>query len=99
MIPNRYGRGLKKPRPKHRPASPTPAELVTWRERLDFDHAEAAALIYYGFRAWDQWERGTRIMHPALYELFAYKAGKLAKRREAAAIQDRERPALLRAAV
>lgn len=60
---------------------PTPDQIKRERERYGFTQAEAAALIYKKWRAWDRYEKGLRKMDPAFWELWQIKA-KIAKLEE-----------------
>lgn len=53
--------------------APTPIVIRKARVHADLNYAQAAAPLYYGYRAWMQWEAGTRTMHPALWELWNLK--------------------------
>lgn len=57
---------------------PTPEQIARARERMKMTQAEASALIYKQWRAWDRWEKGTRKMDRAYWELWQLKA-KIAK--------------------
>jgi DNA-binding XRE family transcriptional regulator len=56
------------------PESPTPDAIREARNAKDLTQTEAAALVYSTLRAWQQWEDGTRKMHPAMFELFTIKS-------------------------
>lgn len=56
-------------------ANPTPSEIRELRERLGMTQTEAAALVYFSMRAWQEWEAGERRMLPAVWELFRIKTG------------------------
>jgi len=66
--------------------SPTPTQVKALRERVQGDldtgitaaQDHCAALVHTSRRAWQQWERGDRRMHPAFWELALTKSGKLA---------------------
>ena len=49
--------------------SPTPQEIKAWRESAGLTQAQAAALIGYTARAWENWEQGIRPMRPVLFNL------------------------------
>lgn len=68
--PNRPPRGPE--------ANPSPEAIREAREALGLTQTEAAALIYSGLRAWQEWEAGARRMHPAMWELWRMKAAALA---------------------
>lgn len=63
--------------------TPTPQEVKSARQALQArlglnitktqDHC--AGLVHTSRRAWQQWERGDRRMHPAFWELFRIKSG------------------------
>lgn len=59
-------------------ANPTPAEISAAREFVGLTQQEAAELLHISLRAWQRYEAGERRMHPALWELFRLKTGKLA---------------------
>lgn len=52
-------------------ANPTPAQVLAARGKMTQE--EAAALIYATRRSWQDWELGSRRMHPGLFELFNIK--------------------------
>jgi putative transcriptional regulator len=54
-------------------ANPTPEAIRAARAAAGLTQTEAAALIYSGLRAWQEWEAGARRMHPALWELWNLK--------------------------
>lgn len=64
---------------------PTPAQVKSAREalqsRLGLGITEAqdhcAGLVWTSRRAWQQWERGDRRMHPAFWELFRRKVAEI----------------------
>ena len=55
--------------------TPTAAEVLAARGPLTQE--KAAALIYTSGRRWRSYESGESRMHPAAYELFNIKKGKL----------------------
>jgi DNA (cytosine-5)-methyltransferase 1 len=55
--------------------NPSPEEVKAARAAAGLTQAEAAAVIYCGWRAWQEWEAGNRKMHPAFWELWALKVG------------------------
>jgi DNA-binding transcriptional regulator YiaG len=57
-----------------RPAPPPPLEIRLNRERAKLTQTAAAAVIYATLRTWQDWEAGKRRMHPALWELWRFKA-------------------------
>lgn len=59
--------------------SPSPDEVKAARQRAGLTQAAAAALIYCGWRAWQEWEAGNRRMHPAYWELWALKVNSTAE--------------------
>jgi len=69
-MPNHPNRG-----PKGPAANPTPADIRKARESACLTQTAAAELVYAGLRGWQEWEAGTRRMHPGLWELFIIKAG------------------------
>ena len=48
---------------------PVPSEIKAWRESAGLTQAQAAALIGYTARAWENWEQGIRPMRPVLFDL------------------------------
>ena len=56
--------------------NPTPEEIKAARLRLGYTQAQAASVIYCGYRAWAEWEGSNRKMHPGLWELFNIKTGR-----------------------
>lgn len=65
--PNRSRRG-------NPAANPSPAEIRAARQATGLTQTQAARLIYATLRAWQEWEAGNRSMHPAMWELWRYKA-------------------------
>lgn len=65
--------------------SPTPAQIKAAREavqkanQLGITAAQGfcAALVHSSFRGWQQWERGERGMHAAIWELAGIKLAAL----------------------
>ena len=57
--------------------NPDPAEIRAAREAAELSQTAAAELIYSTLRTWQQWEAGDRRMHPALWELWNIKIGKI----------------------
>lgn len=64
--PNRSPQGLS--------SNPSPADILAAREAAGLTQTAAAELVYAGLRGWQEWEAGTRRMHPGLWELFVIKA-------------------------
>lgn len=58
-------------------ANPSPEAIREAREAAGLTQTEAAALIYSGLRAWQEWEAGARRMHPAMWELWRMKVALL----------------------
>jgi putative transcriptional regulator len=56
-------------------SNPAPFEIKLAREAAGLTQTQAARLIYSGLRTWQQWEAGTRRMHPAMIEIFRLKVG------------------------
>lgn len=71
-MPNHPNRG-----PKGPSANPAPAEIRAAREAAELSQAAAGALVHTTVRTWQQWEAGDRRMHPAFWELFRIKSGKM----------------------
>lgn len=57
--------------------TPTPEQVRELRSRLKLTQTEAAAVVYFSMRAWQEWEAGERRMLPAVWELFRAKTGTL----------------------
>jgi len=55
----------------------TPEEIRAAREAAGLTQTDATALIFSSVRAWQQWERGDRRMHPAFFDLFTRKVKEL----------------------
>ncbi len=53
-----------------RAKAPTPEQIKAAREKAGLTQKDAADLIGYTRRAWQQWEAGDRGMRRALFELF-----------------------------
>lgn len=53
--------------------APRPEEIRAVREKSGLTQEEAAALIGYTRRAWQEWEAGTRGMRRALFDLFVQR--------------------------
>jgi DNA-binding transcriptional regulator YiaG len=53
-----------------------PDQIRAARERAGLTQAQAAALIGYTRRAWQEWEAGTRGMRRALFDLFLQRIPK-----------------------
>ncbi len=61
-------------RGKSNPASnPSPEQIRAAREQANLTQTAAAAVIYCSLTGWQQWDAGTRRMHPAFWELFNIK--------------------------
>jgi len=66
-------------------SQPTPAQVIALRESIQSREGlgitaaqdYCAAMLYTSRRAWQQWERGERKMHPAFWELARIKAGQI----------------------
>ncbi|WP_369334006.1 helix-turn-helix domain-containing protein [Acetobacter sacchari] len=54
---------------------PTPDQIRDTRVAAGLTQEDAAALIHSQRRTWQNWELGTRVMHPGLWELFCIKVG------------------------
>lgn len=62
-------------------SSPSPAEVMALREAVQTRDGigitaaqdACAAMLHTSRRAWQQWERGERNMHPAFWELAQIK--------------------------
>ena len=53
--------------------SPTPAQVRAWRDSAHLTQQQAAELLHTSLSAYQQWEYGTRPMHPAFWELARIK--------------------------
>lgn len=62
-------------RNKSNRANPLPADIVKTRADLGLTQDQSAKLLYTHCVTWQQWEYGTRRMHPAFWELFRIKTG------------------------
>lgn len=58
--------------------NPDPEEIRALRESAELTQTEAARLVWGTLRAWQDWEGGQRRMHPAIWELFRIKVGRVA---------------------
>jgi DNA-binding transcriptional regulator YiaG len=56
-------------------ANPDPAVIRDARKAAGLTQTQAGALIYCTLRAWQQWEDGSRRMHPAFWDLWRRKLG------------------------
>lgn len=62
-------------------SNPTTTEVIALREKLQGENNlgitaaqdKCAELLHTSRRAWQQWERGDRKMHPAFWELINLK--------------------------
>jgi len=57
--------------------SPSPSDVRAARLAEGLTLAAASALIHSRWRSWQNWEAGTRRMHPAMWELFLIKTHRL----------------------
>lgn len=57
--------------------SPTPEQIKQGRAAAKLTQAQAAEKVNSTLRAWQHWERGDRVMHPAFWELFLIKSGQI----------------------
>lgn len=53
--------------------NPTPEEIKAARLAAGLSQLAAARRVYCGETTWQNWELGTRKMHPAFWELFNMK--------------------------
>jgi DNA-binding transcriptional regulator YiaG len=53
-----------------RPKAPSPEEIKAARQKAGLTQSDAAALIGYTTRAWQDWEAGKRGMRRVLFSLF-----------------------------
>lgn len=53
--------------------SPSPVAIKLMREANLLTQSEAARVVGSKLRTWQQWEAGSRKMHPGLWELFNIK--------------------------
>ena len=56
--------------------SPQPSDVRAAREAAGLTQTEAAELIHCDRGTWAKWEGGTRLMHPAFWELFRIKTAR-----------------------
>lgn len=56
-------------------SNPTPQAILEARQAAGLTQTQAATLIHASLRGWQEWEAGTRRMHPAMFELFRIKTG------------------------
>lgn len=61
----------------HMAANPTPEAIRAARDALGLSQTDAASIIYSSMRAWQEWEAGTRRMHPAMWELWMLKTERM----------------------
>jgi len=62
--------------------SPSPQEIIEFREAIQAQDGigitaaqdRCAEMLHTSRRAWQQWERGERKMHPAFWELANHKS-------------------------
>ena len=59
------------------PLNPTPEEIARTRKGAGLTQTEAARMVHAALVSWQQWEAGTRKMHPAFWELFQVKVDAL----------------------
>lgn len=59
-------------------STPTPREVTAVRVAAGLSTAQSAALLFTSYRAFLQWERGDRKIHPAFFELLKIKIERLA---------------------
>ena len=50
-----------------KPQNPKPEELINLRECHRLTQRRAARLVFSSLRAWQYWERGEHLMHPAIW--------------------------------
>jgi hypothetical protein len=50
-----------------KPQSPKPEELINLRECHRLTQRRAARLVFSSLRAWQYWEGGKHLMHPAIW--------------------------------
>lgn len=55
--------------------NPTPAEIREAREAAGLTQEGAAAIIFCSYRTWQDWEAGSRRMHPAFWLLWRMLRG------------------------
>lgn len=55
------------------PAPPTPDAIKSARLAAGLSQTQAGAVLYCAERTWQDWERGRRVMMPALFENFCSK--------------------------
>jgi len=52
---------------------PSPEEIRASREEAGHTQKQAADTIHATRNAWQKWEQGERVMHPAFFELYLLK--------------------------
>jgi DNA-binding transcriptional regulator YiaG len=57
--------------------SVSPNEIIAARKAAGLTQTAAAKSIYCALVTWQQWEAGTRKMHPAFFELFLIKTQRI----------------------
>lgn len=53
--------------------SPAPEQIRAMRQTAQLSQTAAAEKVYATLRSWQEWESGSRSMHPGLFELFEIK--------------------------
>lgn len=69
--PNRVRKG----QPPSPARNPKPEEITKLREQHGLSESDAALVVHSTYRAWHQWEKGERRMHPAFWLLFRLLIG------------------------
>jgi DNA-binding transcriptional regulator YiaG len=55
---------------------PAPTDIVKARVNAQLTQTQAAALVQYSLRTWQNWESGETKMRPAIWETFKSKVTK-----------------------
>jgi DNA-binding transcriptional regulator YiaG len=62
-----------------KPKAPNPDQIKAAREKSGLTQTDAAALIGYTKRAWQDWEAGKRGMRRLLFDLFVERSAQRAE--------------------
>ena len=68
--------------------SPTPEQVLAERNNAALTQGAAAALVHSALGSWQQWEKGSRKMHPAHWELFLIKTAEQRKKAKWKALEE-----------
>lgn len=56
---------------------PTPTQIKEARANAGHTQTVAAKTIHFAIRSWQQWEEGSRVMHPSAWELYLIKTDQM----------------------